>query len=174
MKAASLLDRLTARGAGILAAAAALLVLCLSFLTVTDVLMRWLINTSIRGMSDMTLIAVIMITALCFPICSREGGHVRITLLGAVLPRLGARIVELFSNTVTLVFLGAIAWQAFQLMVEHHRHGQVTSVLNIGLGPIWAIAAVALGVTALIQLYLLLRHLSGRELEQGTKNQEPG
>jgi TRAP-type transport system small permease protein len=139
---------------------------------VGDVLMRWLFNATIRGMSDLTLIAVFIITALCFPICSREDGHVKITFLGAALPRFGRRILEVFGGVVTLGFLSLVAWQALQLMAEHHRAGYVTSVLEISLGPVWLVAAVALVLTALVQAVRLLAQARNREALHDT-DREP-
>ena len=76
----------------------------ISFLTMYDAIMRWLLLPSIPGFGDWGLISFPIIICATFPAVLLHKKNVSIQFLGAALGPTGAKILELFASIITLIF----------------------------------------------------------------------
>lgn len=140
------------KGAESIALGAAAIVIALSLLTVVEIGARALFNHSMRGMSDVSQLAVLLITVMCFPICSLLNEHVKITFVGDAIGGIAKRILHAFAALVSVGFLSLICYQTLQIGLDAMSQMQVTSVLRIAIWPFWLAASIAFGVTVAAQI----------------------
>lgn len=150
------------------------LIVLVSIVAVGNALSRGLFGASIYGANDLlTMITFVGIIA-CFPLAMRERVHMRVTVLGDVMP-LGPRLViETFAGLLTLGFLAALALRFFVRAGDLTRYGEVSDIARVPLAPWWWVGAVLLAVSALVQLWVIVdnpRHYAEKaHSENGARN----
>lgn len=135
---------------------AALLVLFLAAITTADVLIRWLFGNTVPGMSDIALLTVLLITAMCLPVCSIYREHIRITFLGDAMKGPWRRLLDGFAGLVSLGFFGLLAYEAIILAKEYYAFGRVASILPLPMAPFWMVAAFFVVLTAIAEACVTL------------------
>jgi hypothetical protein len=98
----------------------------MSFLTMFDAFMRYMIWPSIPGFTDWGRIMFPIIICSVFPALLLYRRNVSIGFLGALLGPQWNRALELFGAVLTLVFFVFIAWQFTVLGVDMQVNGRVT------------------------------------------------
>lgn len=135
-----------------IALGAAAIVIVLSLVTVVEIVLRALFNHSLRGMSDISQLSVLLITVMCFPVCSLLNEHVHITFIGDAIGGIIKRFLHVFAALVTVGFLSLIGYQAMQITLDAFNQMQVTSVLRIVIWPFWLAASIFFAFTVAAQI----------------------
>lgn len=145
-------EAVVTKSAESIALGAAAIVITLSLATVVEILLRWLLNHSVRGMSDLTQLSVLLITVMCFPICALLNEHVHITFVGDAMGGIAKRVLRAFGALVSVAFISLIGYQAVQITLDAFFQMQVTSVLQIAIWPFWMMASIFFGFTIAAQI----------------------
>jgi TRAP-type C4-dicarboxylate transport system permease small subunit len=133
-----------ATGVSLVGAVAMMVVACA---IVVDVLMRWLFNSPILGVDDLSQYNLAVIVCSFFPVCLVGGHFVTVRFLGRALGTRGALWLEVFGNLCTLFIFVLFAWQFFRFtLYDVTLTGLATVVLEVPQAPWWWV------VTALIWL----------------------
>lgn len=130
---------------------AAVFLLLIALLTAGNVLMRDLFSVQIPDWFDGSKIMQGIALFWGFAVATYYGSHICVDVVWEHLKPAGQRLLDLISTTVTLIFLGLMAWMVW---VKVGSVGtQTTSDLQIRLDYFYAIAAV--GLTASVVLAAL-------------------
>jgi TRAP-type C4-dicarboxylate transport system permease small subunit len=128
----------------------------LAFLSIADVLMRWLFSSPIDGVSDVYRLLIAIVVASFFPASFAERGHISIHFLAAIMPRRGHKALTVLAATVTLAFTVVLGWQFILYCREVYSAGETTWLLGLNVTPWWAVATAFLLLCIPIQLIVLL------------------
>jgi TRAP-type C4-dicarboxylate transport system permease small subunit len=138
----------------------------MSFLTMFDAVMRWLIWPSIPGFGDWGRIAFPIIICSVFPAVLLYRRNVSIGFLGAGLGPNWRRGLELFAGLLTLLFFVFIAWQFTILGVDLQVNHRVTPVQKIPVAFWWWIAVALVILCLPVQTWMIYKgYLSFRRRE---------
>ncbi|MBU2531377.1 MAG: TRAP transporter small permease [Alphaproteobacteria bacterium] len=127
-------DRVLALVELALAAIAGLVIFCLMFAGVAEILMRRLYNAPIYGHLDAVEQSMITFTVLSISYCWRRAQHVRMDLLIGMFKGRARWIAELLAVSVGLLFLTLLipgTWQYF-----HNAWSIGDTTMNVGM-PTW-------------------------------------
>jgi len=123
-----------------------------------DVLMRWMFNSPVHGMEDLNHLLIIFVVASFFPALLNSRGNITIAVLGRVLGKRGAEILNAFGHLVTLFFFVILGWQ--MVLFAGDLSGRITPILELPLQPVWWLAAVILVICIPVQGLVLVIHLT--------------
>lgn len=113
------------------------LLLLLALGTVLDVLLRWLFNSPIVGLSDTYSLFMAGVLASCFPLCIYNRGNVTIRFFGNALGPRATNFLDAFGNLITLCVFALLAWQLWLHTDQLARDGETTWVLSWPVSPWW-------------------------------------
>ena len=113
----------------------------MSLLTTVDVLLRWLANLPIKGLSDVVSLAVAIVIATSFPIVIAQRQNITIRFLGDVIGPRTALWFDAFGSAALLVFITLVGWQIAVYAGELIESGRTTWQLRLPSGPFWSVAA---------------------------------
>ncbi|SMH36407.1 TRAP-type C4-dicarboxylate transport system, small permease component [Mesorhizobium australicum] len=139
--------------------AASALMLSLMVLTVLDVIGRNVFGHPLRGATELTEIALVVLTFLLFPFLALRSQHI----VADVADSFGSRILDVLQILLTAV-LGAllfalITWRLWILAGRSTAYGDVTSSFGFQIGPILYFTAVLAALSALAFLPPLLKFI---------------
>jgi TRAP-type C4-dicarboxylate transport system permease small subunit len=121
-------------------------------LTVLDVVLRHTLNAPLRGIFELTELAMAGIAFLGLAHAQHLGEHITIDLLYERLPPAGRRALDRLSRLVSLVVAGAITWQLLGYLGRMRASGEVTGVLGLPVYPAVGLAGAGFGLFALALL----------------------
>jgi TRAP-type C4-dicarboxylate transport system permease small subunit len=125
--------------------------LVVSGATMIDVGLRWLANRPIKGLIDITELAVAIVLAACFPLVVAQRQNIAIRFLGRGLGTGATRWLDAFGSALLFVFVALIAWQLVVYTVELAESHRTTWLLRIPVTPYWAIAAAIVALCVPVQ-----------------------
>jgi len=150
----------------ILSAAAALLLLLLMFITVVDVIGRYVFNQPLAGSSELTEICLSMIIFAAFPLLCRNNDHIAVDLLenrfSAQFKRLRDRVVQV----VVSVCLLTLTYGLFLLGMRARRDVLVTEILELPNAVFLFVMAFLLLLSVAFSVRILFRR-DGNESGDG-------
>ncbi len=129
-----------------------------AFITVLDVVMRWLFNQPIEGWDDMTQLVYAVAIVAAFPAGLLQGHNITIRFLGAGLGTRPSHWLELFGALLTFAFITGIAWQFVVLVGQSRANNDTTMTAEILTWPWWAVATVIILFCVPIQAVVLHGH----------------
>lgn len=124
----------------------------LATMTGADVLLRWLFNSPIAGVNDVSAIVMAVVIAACIPANLSLKQNLRVEILGSFLPARAARLLEALASSLTLIFVVIIAWQMLLYADSLRVSGERTWVLALPIWPWWAFSSVMFVFGAVAQL----------------------
>ncbi|MDD9855132.1 MAG: TRAP transporter small permease [Gammaproteobacteria bacterium] len=149
-----------------LSAAAALLLLLLMFITVVDVIGRYVFNQPLAGSSELTEICLSMIIFAAFPLLCRNNDHIAVDLLenrfSAQFKRLRDRVVQV----VVSVCLLTLTYGLFLLGMRARRDVLVTEILELPNAVFLFVMAFLLLLSVAFSVRILFRR-DGNESGDG-------
>jgi TRAP-type C4-dicarboxylate transport system permease small subunit len=167
------LDRLELRGnsaARLCAVFGMLALVVFMLMTNLDVLMRWLLNSPINGVSDVGPLVVAIATAAFFPFALTERYHVSIGFLGSLLGPRARLWLDAFAALVTWLFFILLSWQIIRYTVELQQLGETTWVVQLPVAPWWSVVSFLMVVCAVVQLGVVVVEVSrARNQRDGTE-----
>ncbi|MDA0369176.1 MAG: TRAP transporter small permease subunit [Proteobacteria bacterium] len=151
------LQRWTERLCRLLASVGFVALVVMSFLTMFDAVMRWLIWPSIPGFGDWGRLAFPIIICAVFPAVLLYRRNVSIGFLGAGLGPQWNRGLELFAALMTLVFFFFLAWQFTELAVDLQANDRVTPTQKIPVASWWWIATGLVILCLPVQTWMIYK-----------------
>lgn len=129
--------------------------LILALMTTFDVLSRWLFNTPIHGVNDVSAIVMAMVIAACLPANLAARQNITVEFLGNLLGPRAKAALDGFGGVVTLIFVAVMAWRFVPYSIEATESGQTTWVLKLPVAPGWWIATALLLLSVPVQLVVV-------------------
>lgn len=128
---------------------------------VSDVLLRAVFNTPVKGAYDVVSISLLAMTMFGIaPVVARRS-EILIDLIDAVLPPRGLRVLSLLAAAIGVVLFAFFGWAMIQPAMDAWQWGERSLELGIPKWPLWALAFA--GLVGIFWAYLLqLRAASGR------------
>ncbi len=121
-------------------------------LTVTDVLLRWLVSAPIHGVNEVVEMGIAVAIAATFPAGAAGRVNLSIDLLASSLGETTKSWLRVVGTLFLLVFYIFLAWRMGAFAVKLHARHAVTLYLEMPQAPfIWAIATL-LGLCVVVQL----------------------
>jgi TRAP-type transport system small permease protein len=147
------------RAAFLVAVLGACLILVISASVMVDVLMRWLLDAPVLAVDDLTNLNVAVAVVCCLP-AGLVGKHlVTIRFLGRLLGVRAEAWLEVFGDTLTLVFLAVLAWQFAAFAADAGASGLGSMVLQIPQAPWWWAVTAVLALSVPFQAVVVARSL---------------
>lgn len=144
-------------GRWLLGAAAGLLLVSMTLLTVVDVIGRYVFNAPVPGAFEATEIMLALAVFAGLPIVTARSEHVRVGLLVDRLPRRLAAALDIAAELLVAVLLFGAAYLLYGRGENLARFGDSTVLLHIPLAPV-AFALMALSaLSGVVALGRLLR-----------------
>ncbi len=124
-----------------------------SIIILVDVLGRWLFNSPIIGLQDITGLLVVVVVAASLPACLASRGNIRIDMVGKLFGGRVERTFNAFGSICLLAFVALLAWQVLVYATEINSYGERTWVLRLQTAPAFFAAGAILAVCIPIQLF---------------------
>ncbi|MEQ8370026.1 MAG: TRAP transporter small permease [Alphaproteobacteria bacterium] len=151
----SSLSESVARATRVIALVGLLGLLVIAGATIIDVLMRWLFNAPLDGLSDIGELVIVLMVAACFPAAIAGRHHITIRFLGKVSGVRGREVLDMFGQLMTLAFFTVTAWQLVDYVVDLMGNGQTTWLIGLPLWPSWTVAALLIVLCVPVQLVIV-------------------
>ena len=122
-----------------------------------DVLMRWLFNSPIMGVDDLSTLMIAVVVSSFFP-AGLVGGHfVTIRFLGKALGTRGGCWLEVLGGIGTLFIFSLLAWQFFRFtLYDVTQTGLATMVLEFPQAPWWWVVTTFIAACVPLQLTVVV------------------
>lgn len=133
---------------------------------IADVLLRWLFNSPVDGVAEVSRLIVAVAIASFFPMALADRHHISIEFLGAWLGPRAQVWLDLLAHVVTSFFFLVLGWQFILYTLEINESGETTWLLGWQVTPWWAVATLFMLICIPIQgliLYHQIRAVLGRE-----------
>ncbi len=143
----------------LVAGLAALALFAMMLLTFVDVIGRKLIGQSIPGAVELTELGMLVMIFMALPLASLAGEHITFDLLDRVLPVRLQFLQQSLANALTGFVFGGAAWLVWRRSGRTFEMGDITSRLEIPLGPFHRMIALMLLVTAVAHVVVAWRNL---------------
>jgi TRAP-type C4-dicarboxylate transport system permease small subunit len=143
--------------------AAAILVMALMFITVVDVIGRYVFGTPLPGGFEVTeaMLAVLVFASL--PVVEAREQHIVIDLLDPLYGERARRIRTLLVYGVSIAILALLTWRLGVKAVTLARDGETSAILELPVAPIGYFMTATAGAAAIllaIKLFFALRRSS--------------
>lgn len=117
-------------------------------LVIGEVVFRGLFDLSLVVYDELTRYLMIWAVMLAAALLVRDDGHIRIGLLGAVLPPRSALLLHCLSQALVILFLAALIWSSLVAIPAIVDQATVT----LGVSMAWFYAALPVGAALMILL----------------------
>lgn len=125
-----------------------------ALVTIGDVLLRWLFNMPVDGVSEISRLVVAVSIASFFPMALAERHHVSIEFLGAALGKRGRLWLDVFAHLATSAFFLVLGWQFILYTIEMRESGETTWLLGWQVAPWWLVTTVFMLICIPVQLVI--------------------
>ena len=139
-------------GAGILA--------LMMFLTVVDVVGRYVFNMPIDGAFELTEFMMAIFVPFALVYCERQKSHIAVDLVFDKLPKAISLIIEIIVVVMTMIYFAIIGWQSVLAVGEEYANSIKSTVLLISTYPFFIPLLIAFFLLAVLLLVHLLGTLS--------------
>lgn len=155
----ALLERTSARVTRVIALAGLVGLVGVALATIVDVMMRWLFNSPIDGVTDVSKLVVAIVIASFFPAALAERHHISITFLGSGLGPRAAAWLEVFASLSTAAFATVVGWQFWLFTAELYDSGETTWLLGWEVAPWWTATTMFMVLCVPIQFVVFLANV---------------
>jgi TRAP-type C4-dicarboxylate transport system permease small subunit len=142
----------------LVAGVAALALFAMMLLTFVDVIGRKLFGHSIPGAVELTELGMLVMIFMALPLASLVSEHITFDLLDRVLPARIRFLQQSLANALTGCVFGGAAWLVWRRSGRTYEMGDITSRLEIPLGPFHRMIALMLLVTAVAHVVVAWRN----------------
>lgn len=132
-------------GASVLAA--------MMFLTMTDVVLRYIFKSPLTGSYEIIEYMMAILVPFGIVYCAHEHGHVSVDILFDLLSKRTQIIMNCITSLIILCLFLLVAWQNIILIQETHASRLTSSVLYVPTYPF--VGAIALGFSALCLVLII-------------------
>ena len=135
------------------------LLLALTFVTVIDVIGRYLLSRPLPGAGEYTELLLMAIIFTGLPAVCLDDGHVSVDLITSKFRGWLKTAQLVFARLFVAVVLGVVAWQLWKHGSQLASYNEMTVYLRAPVGPFAKAAAVIAGLCALATLVMALLRL---------------
>ena len=130
-----------------------------ALVTIGDVLLRWLFNMPIDGVSEISRLVVAVAIASFFPMALADRHHISIEFLGSALGPRARLWLDTFAHLVTSLFFLVLGWQFILYTIEIGEAGEATWLLGWKAAPWWVVVTLFMLICIPVQTSIFLNHL---------------
>lgn len=148
---------------GGIAAALLFAMMCLTFV---DVVLRYVFNAPVPGGFELTELMLASLVFLGLPLVTLHREHVAVDLFDRFVPAALRGPRDLLIEAVCTVCAAVLCWRMWHKAMESVSYGDITSVLELPLAPVFFLGAIALAATTVVFLVLMLRKQDAGHAEE--------
>ena len=137
----------------VLGVAASVLLLGMMVLTFADVVARYLLNRPIRGVFEVTELALLVLIFAGLPLVSHADEHVTMDFIDRILPAALLRALVRVVHAACAALMFFLTWQVWIKAGKIAGYGDTTDVLRITVGPFVYFMALMVALTGLVHVY---------------------
>jgi len=137
--------------------AAAVFLAVITLLTFAAVVMRYLLQMPFPGSFDVSRLLLGVAIFWGIAAAAYRKDHIQVDLFWQILPPAGRRILDIFSDIVFAIFIGAMAWMLFWQVDRVRISRQTTFELAIPIWPFYGIAWLGIALCFLVLIARILR-----------------
>jgi TRAP-type C4-dicarboxylate transport system permease small subunit len=146
------LTKVTGLVARILLLIGASILSVMMFLTMADVVLRYVFGSPVSGAYEMTQYMMAIVIPFGIVYCAHEKGHVSVDVLFDLLPKRIQGVFSCITSLIVIVLFILIAWQNVLFVHETYESGLTSAVLYIPSYPF--VGTIALGFVVLCLVLL--------------------
>lgn len=135
-------------------ATASIMLFLLACITLVDVVGRNFFSSPFAPATELTEVALVVITFLLYPQIAFRDEHITVDLLDVVMPAWARRIQFVVSGLLGALLFGVLAWRLGVQADRLYGYGEITAVLKIELYTVYYFMAIMSGLSALAFLAL--------------------
>lgn len=143
----------------LLGSAVAVLLFAMMVVTCIDVAGRYAFDAPLQGAVEINELLLGVIVFGAFPLVTKRGEHVSITLVDKVFSAAADRVRKAGLAALSCVVLAVMTWQLYEKALVLADYGDRTSYLALPLAPLAFFLSAATGLTTMIQVALLVTGL---------------
>ena len=140
----------------LLGVAASAILLAMMFLTVVDVVARYIFSRPVRGAFEVTELMLLVLIFAGLPLVSFSDEHAVMDFIDRVLGPRAQRWLERIVQAACAVFMFLLAWLVWRKADRIWAYRDTTDVLRIVYGPFVYFMAITLGLAGLIHLHKVI------------------
>jgi len=137
----------------LLGVAASAILLAMMFLTVVDVVARYLFSRPIRGAFEVTELMLLVLIFAGLPLVSFSDEHAVMDFVDRLLGPRRQRRLERLVQVVSALFMFLLTWLVWRKADRIWAYRDATDVLRVLYGPFVYFMALTLALAGLIHLY---------------------
>ena len=137
----------------LLGVAASAILLAMMFLTVVDVVARYVFSRPVRGAFEVTELMLLVLIFAGLPLVSFSDEHAVMDFVDRLLGRRGQRELERVVQIANAAFMFLLAWLVWRKADRIWAYGDTTDVLRIAYGPFVYFMALTLALAGFIHAY---------------------
>ena len=130
-----------------------------ALVTIADVLLRWLFNSPVDGVSEISRLVVAVAIASFFPMALADRHHISIEFRGAWLGPRARLWLDSLAHLVTSVFFLVLGWQFIDYTVEVNESGETTWLLGWSVAPWWTVTTIFMLICIPVQAVVFYRQI---------------
>jgi TRAP-type C4-dicarboxylate transport system permease small subunit len=135
----------------------AVLLFVMMSLTLFDVVLRYWFNAPIPGGFEVTELLLASLIFCGLPLVTLDNEHVSVDLFDRFIPSALRRVRDLLVLIICSICVGVLSWRMWHKAQESVGYGDITSVLELPLAPVFFLGSLALALTTVVFLVLLIR-----------------
>lgn len=136
----------------ILGVAASAILLCMMWLTVVDVVARYVFNRPLQGAFEVTELLLLVLIFAGLPLVSHADEHVTMDFIDRMLPAAQTRALIRAVHGLCAAAMFFLAWQVWLKAGKIAGYGDTTDVLRILVAPFVYFMAAAIALTGLVHV----------------------
>ncbi len=130
-----------------------------ALVTIGDVLLRWLFNSPVDGVSEISRLVVAVAIASFFPMALADRHHISIEFLGAWLGPRARLWLETLAHLTTSLFFLVLGWQFILYTMEITESGETTWLLGWRVAPWWTVTTIFMLICIPVQAVIFFRQI---------------
>jgi TRAP-type C4-dicarboxylate transport system permease small subunit len=137
----------------LLGVAASAILLAMMFLTVVDVVARYIFSRPVRGAFEVTELMLLVLIFAGLPLVSFSDEHAVMDFVDRLLGPRGQRRLERLVQVVNALFMFLLTWLVWRKADRIWAYRDATDVLRVLYGPFVYFMALTLALAGVIHLY---------------------
>jgi len=140
------------------------LALALCFWIVTAVGFRYILNSPIYGVLDISQLLLISIVAVSIAQSGRTGSQVAVEILGNLLKPKMTRWTDIFVKSIGVAMMVVICVQLIINGMDAAEYGEASNTLFIPFGPFFFLLGAGMALYGVVLMFEIYVHIRGGEV----------
>ena len=153
-------EKIVTRIANAAGMASTVLVVVMMMLTVSDVFLRYVLDSPIKGSMELTEYLMVCVGTLGLAWCALQGAHIKVDLVVSKFPQRVQKYIDSFNYVLLIGVAGLIAWQTFVRAGTVQRLGVASAMLEIPQYPFVIVVTISYFLLFLTAIMLLIHAIS--------------